>query len=126
MNERRNYGDARYEAPLKIDMSLLLREGDETYFEWVSRYKRLHRRDPQARELALAPFPKVTMPICQTKEKFQWCCENFGVFNFHEIITEKGKVWLFNHEGDAAIFKLRWTGVDETPVDDDDNCCSLL
>ena len=126
MNERRTYDGRGYEAPLKIDMSLLIRNGEETYFEWAHRYKVLHRRDPQQREIALAPFPKVSMPICNTKEKFQWCCENFGVFNFYEILTENAKVWLFNHEGDAAMFKLRWTGVDETLVDDDDSqCCSL-
>jgi hypothetical protein len=108
-----------YQRPLVIDISLLTRENDETYFEWIGRYVRFHRRDPQMREFALAPFPKVSTPICQTKEKFQWCCENIGVFNFYEMIVDGKKIWLFNHEADAAIFKLRWTGVDENRTDED-------
>lgn len=107
-----------YQPTVLLHFSLLTRINDETYFEWMARYKVMHKRDPRPREFVLAPFPKVSMAVCQTKEKFQWCLENVGVFNFHELITDTAKIWLFNHEADAAIFKLRWLGINENQKHD--------
>lgn len=96
-----------------LDIRVLTREYDgETYDEWVKRFTAIQRITPRSDDVLNAPFTKFVMPACKTQEKFRWCVANIGLYNFHEIMHTKNyeasKIWLFEDDNDAVMFKLRW------------------
>jgi hypothetical protein len=98
-----------------VDLSLLTRKTeDETFVEWTKRFASKMGRNPDTPDIIRAPFAKFKMAPCKTQEKFRWCIANYGLSGFHETIVfnsryeAKEKIWLFNDDNDAAMFKLRW------------------
>ena len=96
-----------------LDISVLTKShDDETYNDWVTRFTQIQRSQPRPEDILNAPFAKFVMPTCKTQEKFRWCVSNIGLYHFHEIRYEGNfkinKIWLFEDDNDAAMFKLRW------------------
>lgn len=99
---------------LVMQPELIIREDGESLHQWEHRFKSVTGRFPNDAELATAPFPKVRFPRCSTSEKFIYCVKNFGLNKFREFIDTNGtKLWIFENDQDAIMFKLTFAGVDE-------------
>ncbi len=84
----------------------------ETIQGWVLRHKQVTGITPSFIELKMAPFFNVIMPKCVDTARFIWCIENFGLNGFFEFMSSdyksNVKMWIFNNDVDAMMFKLRW------------------
>ena len=85
----------------------------ETIQTWVKRHKQVTGITPSFLELKMAPFYNVIMPKCTNTERYLWCVENFGIDGFYEFMSSDYKshvkMWIFNSDMDATMFKLRWS-----------------
>jgi hypothetical protein len=101
-----------------LDIRVLTKEHEnETYKEWIKRFDQIQHSSPRPEDILNSPFSKFVMPACKTQEKFRWCVANIGLYNFHEIMYDRNfkttKIWLFDDDSDAVMFKLRWVNEKE-------------
>jgi hypothetical protein len=101
---------------INVNFSVVVRQGTETLTDWKTRFEKITGNQPDRQAWQMSGFPHVKLPKCTTLEKYRWCFSQFGMYGFFEYIEHGGpneKLWIFNSEDDAAIFKLAWAGVDE-------------
>lgn len=101
-----------------IDINLMTRLEGETFPMWLDRFRHFMGHDPSKAGFLTAPFPQCKTTPCITTERFRWCMANIGMYKFHEYVFDKHektafKLWIFEDEYDATMFKLRWATAEQ-------------
>lgn len=104
-----------------VDIELLTRHAGENFDAWKKRFRYYMGHEPTLSALLMAPFPQCKTPLCTSQERFRWCMANVGMYKFHEVVVNERrldnqqpfKLWIFDHDEDAVMFKLRWVNATE-------------